>query len=298
MQNYSIHLPVLTLKAEDDTYPLFFPFRQWKMNAFFRSFKEAENHVTTLRLSSPNGMIEPEREPVFRTSEGFSEFLIHRLDEGQFLFTTRKTDGNHVYLQYLYDPGMEEITVTADRTDTAGIAVIEGLVRILPGLLAKAQSILLHGVLMEHDGRGIILSAPSGTGKSTHAHLWQSCKNALILDGDLSACYRKKTGQESVWTGFGMPWCGTSGEYINREVPVTAIVVLEQSDRNMVCRLKGIEAFGALVPQLQRPVWDRQLAEAAVDMMTDMLERIPVFRLACRPDEEAAEVLDQALREL
>ena len=34
-------------------------------------------------------------------------------------------------------------------------------------------ALMLHGVLMEWQGKGIILTASSGTGKTTHARLWR-----------------------------------------------------------------------------------------------------------------------------
>ena len=35
----------------------------------------------------------------------------------------------------------------------------------------------------------------------------------------LSKAIRKDDNSEK-WTGYGMPWCGTSGEYINRKVRI------------------------------------------------------------------------------
>ena len=43
----------------------------------------------------------------------------------------------------------------------------------------------------------------------------QDHKNALILNGDRCLCRKK----HDVWYAYGMPWSGSSGEYINRRVP-------------------------------------------------------------------------------
>ena len=66
---------------------------------------------------------------------------------------------------------------------------------------------MLHGVLMEWQGKGIILTASSGTGKTTHARLWREYENALIINGD-RVLIRKEEGQ---WYAFGTPWSGSSG---------------------------------------------------------------------------------------
>ena len=63
-------------------------------------------------------------------------------------------------------------------------------------------------------------------------------------------------------------------------------------------RLYGLDAFEAVMPGLLYPAWDRELAEKALGFVDDFLEKVPVFRLSCRPDAESVEVLERALREL
>ena len=52
----------------------------------------------------------------------------------------------------------------------------------------------------------------------------QDHKNALILNGDRCLCRKK----HDVWYAYGMPWSGSSGEYINRRVPISCIVCLNR----------------------------------------------------------------------
>ena len=85
---------------------------------------------------------------------------------------------------------------------------------------------------------------------------------------------------------------------MNREVPITAIVALERADQNEAVRLEGFEAFKAVIPQLQLPAWDKHLAETGVVLLIDMLNTIPIIRLRCRPDVDAVETLDRAIRGL
>ena len=81
-------------------------------------------------------------------------------------------------------------------------------------------------------------------------------------------------------------------------MPLTAFVILEQALENSVERLSGLEAFGAVMPNLLYPSWDRELTEKALDFIDDFLEKVPVFRLRCRPDVDAVETLDRALQKL
>ena len=147
---------------------------------------------------------------------------------------------------------------------------------------------------MEYKNKGIIISAPSGTGKTTHARMWRDKENALIINGDRALCRKI----DNKWIGFGMPWCGTSGEYINRNVPISAIVVLEQSKENSVEKLETLDAFNNMIPNIIAPTWEKTLLNKAMDYLEDMISDIPVYKLKCTPDLEAVEVLKKEIDEL
>ncbi|MGN0644691.1 MAG: hypothetical protein ACI4JH_07025, partial [Gemmiger sp.] len=142
-------------------------------------------------------------------------------------------------------------------------------------------------------GQAFAVCAPSGTGKTTHARLWRDSKNALILNGDRAVVGKSGAG----WTAYGTPWSGTSGEQINRHAPLKALVVLERAPQNSVERLQGLSAFGSVLPHLLYPAWDKPLAVTAIDGLNDLLETVPVYRLRCRPDAGAVDVLCRALYE-
>ncbi len=46
---------------------------------------------------------------------------------------------------------------------------------------------------------------------------------------------------------FGLPWCGTSEEYMNSSVPLKAVVFLEQADENHIIKLEKSEAVMRLI---------------------------------------------------
>ncbi len=293
-----VHLPVLTIRIIDERYSISTPFRLWKLSTFSSCFSSLPSPLVTVRFVRGNP-IDPDTCQLLDSSlyNAFSR-QIHRLDDSRLLFTYTNAAKNQLKLQYVYDQNNAEITLLEDRTETLGISAVEYIRVFLPGLLLRQETITLHGVLMEHEGRGIIITAPTETGKTTHAHLWRDLKQAFILNGDLSSCYQCIENGQPVWTGFGSPWCGTSGEYMNRQVPISAIVALQRGEHNEVEKLSGVEAFGAVISQLQLPAWDKNLSASGVDGLINMLKEIPVFRLRCLPDAEAVDTLYAALKEL
>jgi hypothetical protein len=127
-------------------------------------------------------------------------------------------------------------------------------------------------------------------GKTTHARLWRDHKNALILNGDRAACFH----QQGQWFGFGTPWCGTSGEYLNRCVPLQAVVILQRGAENRVSAAEGM----SLLSHGVYPTWDCAATETMLSLLDRFLEQIPVLRLECTPDAAAVDVLYQALERL
>lgn len=213
--------------------------------------------------------------------------------EKDILYMMRDKNNQLVFSALICD-NWKTVTVLHDYTKTNGIFTFEILGRLLFYAFIQRQILTFHGALMEYDNKGIILSAPSGTGKSTQAHFWRDCYRALIINGDRSLC-RKKDG---VWTGYGMPWCGSSGEYINRDVPVSAIVVLQQADKNEVSYLSPLEGFQRMYENLVMPPWDKEMINQALDLFDDMLASVPVYLLRCRPEAEAAAVLKKEIDKL
>ena len=210
------------------------------------------------------------------------------------LYYIHHNTANQPCLVYKIDAAWKNIDIILDETNTAGRYAFEYLTKIIPFVFLEFQALVIHGALMEYDGKGIILSAPSGTGKSTHAHFWRDNYRGLIINGDRSLC-RKKDG---IWTGYGMPWCGSSGEYINRDVPIRAIVVLQQAEENEVRLLTPLEGFQRMYENLVLPQWDKDKVNQGLDLFDDMLANIPVYLLKCRPEAEAAAVLKREIDKL
>lgn len=266
----------------------------WKINPYIIETDSCFGSIMKFDLSTRMNW-EVQQDTLLREiSAGFFAHWVHSTIDGGTIWSYVRKRNEEIYLQYYVNSSWDKVTLLQDNTCTAGALAFEYLGQIFPYCALKHNILTFHGVLMEHEGRGIVISAPSGTGKTTHARMWRDYKNALIINGDRATC-QKVDGR---WMGYGLPWSGTSGEQINRSVPLTALVVLERGETNYAEVMSPQEAFGAILPHIQCPTWDGELVGKAMDLADDFLNNIPVIRLSCRPDKEAVEVLNQVLEEI
>lgn len=161
-------------------------------------------------------------------------------------------------------------------------------------LLTQFDTFSLHSSFIRWKGHGILFTAPSGTGKSTQADLWEATRNAQQLNGDRSMVRWEK----GTWTAYGSPFAGSSGIYKNESAPIGAIVVLRQAGENTLTVLNPSEAFRLLYSETVIPKWYQDAHEKIIHLVMKLASEIPVVMLQCLPDESAVEVLEQYLNTL
>lgn len=151
--------------------------------------------------------------------------------------------------------------------------------------LIELGGMMLHSSCIEKDGRAYLFSANSGTGKSTHTHLWlESLENTRIINDDKPALMKKN----GVWHAFGTPFSGKTDENVNTSVPVRAIIFLERGEETEVDRIPIPQAIPKLLQQTIKP-YDKERAGKMLELVSSLLSEIPVFRLKCTMNSDAAE---------
>ena len=159
-------------------------------------------------------------------------------------------------------------------------------------LLTKLGIFSLHSSLVRRrEGDAILFTAPSGTGKSTQAGLWEQFAGAETLNGDRSMIRRV----DGVWTAFGSPFAGTSGIYRNEHAPIRALIVLRQAPENTIRRLSLAEAFRAIYSESVLPRWHQDAHQRVISLVTEIVSEVPVYLLACTPDERPVTLLRNTL---
>lgn len=158
-------------------------------------------------------------------------------------------------------------------------------------LLCQNGGLMMHGCIVKADQGGIMFTGPSGVGKSTQGKLWESYEGAEILNGDRSGLVK----MDGEWHAWGLPFSGSSCIYINRSTPLKAIVLLEQGKENEIRRLSLREAMAGLYPQTHMHNWSRSYMEKGTGTLTELLFSVPVYKLRCRPDQEAVELVKKTV---
>ncbi len=159
--------------------------------------------------------------------------------------------------------------------------------------LPQFDAFVLHGAAVECDGGAYVFSAPSGTGKSTHAALWlqRFGARARILNGD-KPILRFVKDRLAV---FGTPWCGKERLYQNACAPLHAICFLERAAENRIAPMQDAETLNHLYHQILMPD-TKEGTERFLTLLDRMLQCTPVYLLQCNMHPEAAEVAYSGMR--
>ena len=158
-------------------------------------------------------------------------------------------------------------------------------------LTVQAGGVVFHCSYIEHNGKAILFTAPSETGKSTQADLWNKHRDAFIVNGDRAAI-RIIDGE--IYAD-GIPFAGSSKHCNNRTLPLAAIVYLAQAPVTTIKRIKGYQAFSKIWEGISVNTWDKDDMEKVSTLAKKIVENIPVYYLACTPDESAVIALEKAL---
>lgn len=161
----------------------------------------------------------------------------------------------------------------------------------LENVMLQNQSLILHSAYMCRNGKAILFSAPSETGKSTQANLWEKYRGTRTINGDRSLLLRKEDG----WYAYGWPICGSSKICNNEAYPIQAIVMLHQAKENSIQRLRLFDAVKKLISEITINMWNSKRQIQAMDLIQELAMEVPVYELGCDISEDAVRCLEEVL---
>lgn len=150
---------------------------------------------------------------------------------------------------------------------------------------ANQLTMLMHASVIRHQGKGYLMTAPSGTGKSTHTRLWYDNIPGCDLMNDDNPVVRIVDGEAIV---YGSPWSGKTPCYRNIQAPVGGIVRIQQRPENTIRKYSALEAFSNLLPAISNMKWDKRVYNGVCDGISELIRLCGMYELGCLPDAAAA----------
>jgi hypothetical protein len=155
---------------------------------------------------------------------------------------------------------------------------------------APYGTVLFHAAVVSCQDKGYMFLGKSGTGKSTHARLWLQhvVGSELMNDDNPVVRFFNDVDGKPCARVYGSPWSGKTPCYRNVEAPLGGIVLLSQAPYNKIVRLRGVQAYAALVTSISGKRWDKRIADGLHATENALAGKVPVWHLECLPDEAAA----------
>lgn len=158
--------------------------------------------------------------------------------------------------------------------------------------LPAYDTFLCHGSAVAVDGRGYLFAARSGTGKSTHARLWQAMLGErLAYVNDDKPLIRIAPDAAVV---YGTPYDGKHHRSSDIAVPLQAVCFLRRGEENSIHEIGVRDAFPQLLRQVYCPQ-DRTALARTMALLQGLTERVRFYELTCNMDPDAARVAYEAM---
>lgn len=179
-------------------------------------------------------------------------------------------------------PQEKRVTVIVDSEDKRNLRM-----GIQYGILTAMHEgcVGLHGVTVLCGREIVILSAPSGTGKTTLAELLEKHCDAITINGDFALLTPTEDGVIFEPT----PFCGTSGRCLNHRMKIDRVVFLEQGKKNEWRELSGREGLARFLSNVFVPEWDEKMSQTIQGNVSRCISALKVNAFAFAPTKDAAE---------
>ena len=134
--------------------------------------------------------------------------------------------------------------------------------------------ICFHASAISYRGDAILISAPSGTGKSTHADMWVRYRGATILNDDCPMIVPVEDG----YRVYGTPWSGKTFINDNKYAYLKAVVFLRRSDEPYIEDIEVADRRGKYLAQSYLYPYNA-MTLATLETLGKIYHNIPTYLL-------------------
>lgn len=157
------------------------------------------------------------------------------------------------------------------------------------------NAFLIHGVLLEVENSGILFSAASGTGKTTHMLLWQKLlgEKLSLINGD-KPIVRFFDDEPETPYAYGTPWKGKENFGFNGKTKLKHICFIERSETNYVEKVQKKDVIDRIFNQVYMPK-DPVAIINTMQLIDRLLNCCNLWVIHCNMEPEAAEIAYNAI---
>lgn len=210
-------------------------------------------------------------------------YYIYRTPQG--VIVSMKTSQQEA--RFFASRNWKEIKSSLTLTNQEEKVFLNSFLRLAFGMTSTTdhQTIKLHASVIELNGKALAFMGTSGTGKSTHSKLWHEfIPGCTLLNDDEPLVRILEDGSIRV---YGAPWSGSTPCYRSASAELVAFVHLYQHSENKLTKLNYLQALSSIYGSSAMLRSDMTHRNAVLNVVTDILQTVPVYRLDCRPDKEA-----------
>ncbi len=217
---------------------------------------------------------------------GGCNYGTYKSEDGSYQFDISDVDGVLCcYVQSNADFTNTTVALCAATWEQRNFALNNTLMLAYAFSTANTHTMLMHASVIRCEGKGYLMTAPSGTGKSTHTRLWYDNIPGCDLMNDDNPVVRV-IGDKTII--YGSPWSGKTPCYRNIQAPIGAIVRIQQRPKNTIRPMSPLEGFAELLSAMSSMKWDERIYDSLCDGVSELLRLCPFFELGCLPNADAA----------
>ena len=156
--------------------------------------------------------------------------------------------------------------------------------------LPAENAMLVHASAFAADGKGILIMAPSGVGKTTQTMLWkQLLGDRIVIINDDKPILRLCSGKTMIESS---PLCGKEGLRSDASAELFAVIFLDGSSdmhKASIELLSSRSAAELILKQVYIPE-DSEMRIRTIDLINDMFSDIPMYLLKREKTTECAKL--------
>lgn len=159
--------------------------------------------------------------------------------------------------------------------------------------MLRFNGFLMHGVVIDVCSKGVMFTAKSGVGKTTHTRLWKQLLNEkmTVVNGDKPLI---RIIDEKVYA-YGSPWAGKEGMHKNMRTNLDKVCFLERSEVNKCYFIEKDKALEKLLSQVYIPKNTLKYLKT-LDLLSKFIDKVEFYKIKCNMDISAAKTAYEGMK--